>query len=109
MTTLNWTIEYMSASTQPIASQTEVVLTAGWRCTGIDGTYSASNYGACSFPEPTQGKAFIPYASLTQSEVLDWCYANGVNQAEVEASVTQAVATLANPPVVNPPLPWATA
>ena len=36
MTTLNWTIEYMSASTQPIAGQAEVVLTAGWRCTGTE-------------------------------------------------------------------------
>jgi hypothetical protein len=115
MTTLNWTIEYMSASTQPIAGETEVVLTAGWRCTGTQTntatppqTFTASNYGSCSFPEPTTGGQFTPYAQLTQAQVLGWCYANGVNQTEVEASVTQAVATLANPPVVNPPLPWAT-
>ena len=108
MTTLNWTIEYMSASTQPIAGQSEVVLTAGWRCTGTDGTYIASNYGSCSFPEPTTSGQFTPYAQLTQEQVLGWCYSNGVNQTEVEASVTQAVAILANPPVVNPPLPWVT-
>ena len=109
MTTLNWTIEYMSASTQPIAGETEVVLTAGWRCTGTDGTYSASNYGSCSFPEPITGGQFTPYAQLTKAQVLGWCYANGVNQIEVETSVIQQVATLANPPVVNPPLPWVTA
>ena len=109
MTTLNWTIEYMSASTQPIAGETEVVLTAGWRCNGTDGTYSASNYGSCSFPEPTTGGQFTPYAQLTQDQVLGWCYANGVDQTATEASVTQQVATLANPPVIQPPLPWATA
>jgi hypothetical protein len=106
MTTLNWTIEYMSASTQPIAGETEVVLTAGWRCTGTDGTYSASNYGSCSFPEPTQGGQFTPYAQLTQEQVLGWIWNLSVNKETTEESVTQAVATLANPPVVNPPLPW---
>ena len=111
MTTLNWTIEYMSASTQPIAGQAEVVLTAGWRCTGVDAAIPpnvASNYGVCSFPEPTTSGQFTPYAQLTQDQVLGWCYANGVNQTATEASVTQQVATLANPPVIQPPLPWAT-
>ena len=106
MTTLNWTIEYMSTSTQPIAGETEVVLNAGWRCTGTDGTYNASNYGSCSFPEPTEGGQFTSYAQLTQEQVLGWCYANGVNQIATEASVTQQIATLANPPVAQPPLPW---
>ena len=109
MTTLNWTIEYMSASTQPIAGQAEVVLTAGWRCIGTDGTNTASNYGSCSFPEPTTSGQFTPYAQLTQDQVLGWCYENGVDKVSIEASVTQAVATLANPPVIQPPLPWATA
>jgi hypothetical protein len=108
MTTLNWTIEYMSASTQPIAGQSEVVLTAGWRCTGTDGDYSASNYGACSFPEPTTSGQFTPYAQLTQEQVLGWIWNLSINKETTEESVTQQVATLANPPVVNPPLPWAT-
>jgi hypothetical protein len=107
MTTITWQIEWMQASTQTINGFSEVVLTAGWRCNGTDGTYNASNYGTCSFPEPTTGGQFTPYAQLTQAQVLGWCYANGVNQSEVETNVTQAVATLANPPVVNPPLPWA--
>jgi len=106
-TTITWQIEWMSASTQTINGFSEVVLTAGWRCNGTDGANNATNYGTCSFPEPTTGGQFTPYADLTQAQVLGWCYANGVNQSEVEASVTQAVATLANPPVVSPPLPWA--
>jgi len=107
MTTITWQIEYMDVATQPVDGQTQVVLTAGWRCNGTDGTHSASNYGSCSFPQPTTGGQFTPYAQLTQEQVLGWCYENGVNQSEVEASVTQAVANLANPPVVSPPLPWA--
>jgi len=107
MATITWQIEYMDVSTQPIAGQSQVVLTAGWRCNGTDGTYSASNYGSCSFPQPTTGGQFTPYAQLIQAQVLGWCYENGVNQTEVEASVTAQVANLANPPVVQPPLPWA--
>jgi len=107
-TTIAWTIDWMQASAQTINGFTEVVLSAGWRCTGTDGAYSASNYGSCSFPQPTTGGQFTPYAQLTQAQVLGWCYENGVDQTATEASVTQAVANLANPPVVQPPLPWAT-
>ena len=107
--TLTWSIDWMNASTQPIDGFNEVVLTAGWRCTGVDGNFSASNYGSSSFPQPTTGGQFTPYAQLTQAQVLGWCYANGVNQTEVEASVTSQVETLVNPPVVQPPLPWVTA
>lgn len=106
MTTISWQIDWMSVSSQPIAGETEVVLTAGWRCIGVDADYTTSNYGSCSFPEPTTGGQFTPYADLTQDQVLGWCYANGVDQTAVEASVTQAVDDLANPPVVSPPLPW---
>jgi len=108
MTTFNWQIEYMDVATQPIDGQTQVVLTAGWRCIGTDGTHSASNYGSCSFPQPTTGGQFTPYAQLTQAQVLGWCYENGVNQTEVEASVTAQVNALVNPPVTQPALPWAT-
>ena len=106
MTTLNWTIEYMSVSTQPIAGQAEVVLTAGWRCTGTDGTNTASNYGSCSFPEPKTGDTFTPYAQLTQAQVLGWCYANGVNQAATETAINNNLALQINPLVTQPPLPW---
>ena len=50
---------------------------------------------------------FVPYADLTLQIVLDWCWSSGVNKTEVEASATQALANLANPPVVQPKLPWA--
>jgi len=106
-TTITWQIEYMDVSSQPIDGQTQVVLTAGWRCNGTDGTNYASNYGSCSFPQPTTGGQFTPYAQLTQSQVLGWCYENGVDQSATEETVTKQVALLENPPVTQPPLPWA--
>ena len=113
MTTLNWTIEYMSVSTQPIAGQSEVVLTAGWRCTGTETntatppvTFTNSIYGTCTFPQPAEGGSFTPYAQLTQSQVVGWCWENGVNQAATETAINNNLALQINPLVTQPPLPW---
>jgi hypothetical protein len=104
-TTITWSIDWMQASTQEINGFTEVVLSAGWRCTRTDGTYSTSSYGSVSFPEPQTGGAYTPYADLTLDQVLGWVW-ESVDKTAAEASVTQQVANLANPPVVQPPLPW---
>jgi hypothetical protein len=37
---------------------------------------------------------------------LSWCYANGVDQAAIEANVTAQIEAQINPPVVVLPLPW---
>jgi len=108
-TTISWTIDSMEVSTKTISGESEVVLTANWRCTGTDTTnptVAATSYGSCSFPEPTTGGQFTPYAQLTQSQVVGWCWENGVNQEEIEKSISDSVAYLANPPVITPPLPW---
>jgi len=106
MTTITWVIEWMTASTTEINGHTEVVLTAGWRCNGTDGTYSGTAYGSCSFPQPTTGGSFTPYAQLTQDQVLGWCYANGVDKTVTEAIVDNQIQTQIDPPVIQPPLPW---
>jgi hypothetical protein len=112
--TITWVIEWMQASTTEINGHSEVVLTAGWRCNGTqtagtpEVTYSATSYGSCSFPQPAEGGAFTPYASLTQEQVLGWCWADGVNQAAVEAGVQAQIDDQINPPTITPPLPWAT-
>lgn len=103
---LVWSIQWMSVATQPIEGHPEVVLTAGWNLTGTDGEYTSSAYATCSFPQPSQGGSFTPYADLTQDQVLGWCWENGVDKDAAEASVTEQVNALKNPPVVTPPLPW---
>ena len=105
--TMVWTIEYMQCKPTE-GSLTDVVVTAGWRCTGTQEdngtTYTASVYSTCSFPQP--GDPFTPYADLTQDQVLGWCWANGVDQASAEAAVAQNLANQINPPLIQPPLPW---
>lgn len=105
-----WVIEWMQASTAEINGHSEVVLTAGWRCNGTqteDGkTYNATNYGTVSFPEPAEGGEFTPYASLTQDQVLSWAWANGIDQAAVEASIQASIDAQITPAVIQPALPW---
>ena len=112
---ITWVIEWMQASTAEINGHSEVVLTAGWRCNGMETvgtpgvTYNATSYGSCSFPQPAEGGTFTPYASLTQTQVLGWCWNNGVNKTSAEAAVQSQIDSQINPPIVQPPLPWATA
>ena len=108
VTTITWIIEWMDVSTKTIDGFTQVVLSAGWRCTGTDGTYKSTNYGSTSFPQPATGGSFTPYNQLTENEVLGWCFANGVDKTATEASIQSQLVTLQTPPVVQPPLPWVT-
>ena len=101
--TILWLIERLL--TKPVeGSETNVVITADWRCNGTDETYSGTCYGSCSFQPPTG--SFTPYEDLTEQQVLDWCYENGVDKTAIEANVTQQINDQINPPVVTLPLPW---
>ena len=100
---ISWIIERLL--TKPVeGSLTDVVITADWRCNGSQDSYSGTCYGSCSFAPPTG--SFTPYPDLTQDQVLGWCYANGVDQAAIEANVTAQIENQINPPVVVLPLPW---
>ena len=109
--TILWLIERLL--TKPVeGSNTDVVITADWRCNGTETTgsgdteqtFSGTCYGSCSFAPPTG--SFTPYPDLTQEQVLDWCYANGVDKNAIEANVTAQINNQINPPVVSLPLPW---
>jgi len=82
----------------------DTVIICHWTCAGTDGTYNASVYSTCSVPSPTG--SFTPYSSLTQEQVLGWCYANGVDKTATEAAVEAQLQAQINPPVVTPALPW---
>jgi hypothetical protein len=102
--TILWLIERLLV--KPVeGSETNVVITADWRCNGTDETYSGTCYGSCSFQPPSG--SFTPYEDLTEQQVLDWCYENGVDKTAIEANVTSQIENQINPPVVTLPLPWA--
>ena len=110
--TITWVIEWMTVKPTE-GSLTDVVVTAGWRCNGAEsaGTpskdYVYSIYGSSTFPMP-EG-TFTPYDQLTQAQVLGWVWAGGVDKTATEASVQTSITNEIDPPVVQLPLPWATA
>ena len=92
--------------------ETDVVLVVHWQRNGTqeqDGkTYNGSVYSIC-YVTYTSGSPYTPYADLTLDQVLGWIWASGVDKDATEAAVNQQIAQAINPPVITPPLPWATA
>ena len=101
--TILWLIERLLVKPTE-GPNTDVVITADWRCNGTQDNYSGTCYGSCSFAPPTG--SFTPYEDLTEQQVLDWCYENGVDKTAIEANVTLQIENQINPPVVVLPLPW---
>jgi len=101
---ISWIIERLLVKPTE-GTLTDVVITADWRCNGSQENYSGTCYGSTSFAPPS-GSGFTPYDQLTEQQVLDWCFANGVDQAAIEANVTAQIENQINPPVVALPLPW---
>jgi hypothetical protein len=92
-----WTIENLDRKTSD-----GFVVTAHWRCTAVDGEYSASVYGTVGFDgdHPT-----IPFADLTPAEVLEWVYEK-LDKDATEANLAAQIEALKNP-VQESGLPWA--
>jgi len=80
-----------------------LITTAHWRVTKTDGEYSASIYGSAGVGEAAQPK--IPYPQVTESEVLDWIWANGVDKDEIESGLTAQIEAQKHP-VQESGLPW---
>jgi hypothetical protein len=78
------------------------ITTAHWTVSAVDGDYTASSYGTCSFAAAAPA---IPYASVTEVEVLAWCWANGVDKDATEASLAANIAAQ-KAPVTATGVPW---
>ena len=107
--TNTWVIEQMNCYPQA-EGQTDVVFTVHWRVNATDGTYNATSYGTVGITY-VAGSPYTPYADLTQSQVVGWVQdAMGPEQVtSIEDGLATNIANQVNPPVVTPPLPWASA
>ena len=85
----------------------DVVFTVHWRLDGVDGEHAGGVYGSVGLTLDPDAP-FAPYASLTEAQVIGWVKdALGEEAvAAAEANVAQQIADQANPPVVQPALPW---
>jgi len=78
------------------------IFTAHWTATQVDEGYTASIWSTCSWAD---GTPTIPYADVTMQEVLDWCYAAGVDKDATEAALAQQI-ELQKHPVTAQGTPW---
>ena len=78
------------------------ITTAHWTCAALDGDYTASIYSTCSWAD---GTPTVPYADVTMQQVLDWCWASGVDKAATEAALAQNIELQKNP-VTATGTPW---
>jgi len=104
--TNTWSVVQMDAYPE-YEGETDVVFTVHWTLNGTDGTYNGSVYGSVGVTLDPDAP-FVPYASLTQAQVVGWVQdALGEEQVlSYEANVAQQIDNQINPPVVTPPLPW---
>ena len=95
-----WTIgqlEYNNDSDQG-------VVIAHWRCTGVDGDYSASAYSTQSFTPDPSADGYVAYADLTEATVIGWVQ-NAVDQEATEASIAAKIESQKNPATLSGK-PW---
>ena len=99
-----WTISTMEHNTADGG-----VIVAHWRVTDSETvgeeTYSASAYSTCSFTPDASSPDYVPYADLTEATVLGWCWADGVDQDAIEASLTAQIEEQKNP-TTEDGVPW---
>lgn len=98
MTTYAWTISNLDRRTSD-----GYVKVAHWQCTGADGDITSSVYATVSFED---GTPTIPYDDVTEAEVLNWIWANGVDKDATEASIAARIEELKAPKTATG-TPWA--
>jgi hypothetical protein len=97
MTTYNWKITQCDRLTAD-----NFITTAHWTATAVDGDFTASIYSTCSW---AAGTPTIPYDQVTEAEVLDWCWASGVDKSATEAALAAQIEAQKNP-VTATGTPW---
>ena len=98
-------------------AETDVVFTVHWDCLGnmtvATGSLSGSVYNSRLYGTTGvtyhSGSSFTPYNQLTEPQVLSWVFDSmGVQQkTSIEAGAANSIYTQIDPPVIQPPLPWA--
>jgi len=90
------------------AGKDNVVSTIEWLLTGAGDAHSATIRGVLNIPFNSASE-FTDFASLTQDHVVGWVQSTmgAVQVAAYEDNLGLQIESLANPPLVTPPLPWA--
>lgn len=99
------TFEILSLNVAPsLDGLSDVVISVVSQVVSTDGTYSAQQTFVDQVGAPNPGD-YTAYPDLTQEQVMAWIPDHGSDEA-VLSYLADNIASQANPPVINPPLPW---
>jgi hypothetical protein len=106
-----WTVTGMTCY-PTYASQTDVVFSVQWNCTGTDTSVTpnvSETFNGVTPVTYTAGSPFTPYNQLTNDMVIGWVQAvlGPTGVAQVENTVDGYIYDAENP-TTSPPLPWTT-
>ena len=76
-----------------------------WRCSGVDGDYSASSYGTVGLTPDASEPDFVAYADVTEAQAQGWVWDN-VSQGDTETAIAAKIDAMANPTEASGN-PWA--
>ena len=104
MAEFNWSV--------PMTEYTKAdggIFTVHWRVSASEtvgeDTFSASSYGTAGFTYDASSPDFVPYADLTESQVLGWVWADGVDKDATEAALQANIDAQKNPTTADG-VPW---
>jgi hypothetical protein len=107
-TNFEWVISQLNCAVES-EGLPDVINVIHWRynATQVDGdkTWFADTYGSSSVAQPNP-QNFIPYADVTEAEVIGWLEEILPVEA-MQASLEANIALQINPVEVTLPLPWA--
>lgn len=92
-----------------LESNNDVVFRVNWRRQASDNDGHTSEIVGSQPIMLDPEEPFVPYADLTETQVIGWLE-NAIgaeNLAKQEAALDERILAQINPPVVSPPLPWA--
>lgn len=108
--TYNWTISALDC--KPVVGDLiDYVVTSHWACDGDDGEGNTGRvYSTVSFEVNPDKPNFVPFDQITEEQAIEWTQAAlGSEQVSATyANIDSQIEAMKNPPIVTPPLPWAT-
>jgi len=75
-----------------------------WRCTGVDGDYSASQYGTTSHEYDASDVGFTAYDNVTEAQAIGWAQA-ALDQSAIETAISDEI-TAQKTPTTGDGVPW---
>lgn len=102
--TYNWVIVQLDCKPSVDGLQDYVVL-CHYRYNGVYQDILKDLYGTCTFEADPANPNFIPYADLTEADVIAWLEA-GLNVDAMQAGIATQINDVLNPSIIVLPLPW---